>query len=127
MTLSPRLLAHNWSSMNSPIHFLDKPTVDYLGQATIGYYGGWVVMINAMLANDRLCLKEPSRFPGHESPVYGWCYKKGGAAHLAALAWDPETAGEPPGHHNAVTSLLLAPNEVRQAGERAEWWRPPMW
>lgn len=63
------------------------------GETTIGYYGGWAVKIVAMIFNDRLVLSDESPFGG---PRYGWCFPKGGAAHLAAMAWDPEIEGGRP-------------------------------
>lgn len=100
----------------SPIRWSSIIELDKWGSATIGYYGGWAVQINAMIFNDRLVLAEPGIYG---SPCYGWCYPKGGAAHLAALAWDPETDGEPAGYKKAAIG-------GRQPGERAPWWIPVM-
>lgn len=101
---------------SSPISWIDEPAGDEFGQLTIGYYGGWAVQINTMIFNDRLVLADPRPLG---QPWYGWCYQKGGAAALAALAWNPEEDGEPAGYKKAALS-------GRIAGERAPWWHPPM-
>jgi len=99
----------------SPIRWV-TPSVDDYGVTTLGYYGGWSVQIAAMIFNDRLLLSEPGPCGG---PCYGWCYDKGGAAHLAALAWNPDLEGEPAGYKAAKPG-------GRQPGERAPWWKVPM-
>jgi hypothetical protein len=87
-----------------------SPVADQYGIVTIGRFGGWLVQISPMIFNDRLIL-EPENDRGFYD--YGWCYPKGGAAHLAALAWDPETEGEPVGFIKAVHP------RPRRAGEVA--------
>lgn len=100
---------------SSPIRWV-KPKIDDYGVTTIGFYGGWAVQIDVMLFNDRLILADPHP---PEERSYGWCYPKGGAAHLAALAWNPETEAEPAGYTKAARG-------GRTAGERAPWWHPPI-
>jgi len=100
---------------DSPISWVPAFTDDY-GVTTLGYWGGFAVQIQTMIFNDRLLLSETGTYG---NPIYGWCYPKGGAAHLAALAWNPETENEPAGYKKAVIP-------GRPAGERALWWHPPM-
>lgn len=55
----------------------------------------WVVCVTPMLFNDRVCL---SRMEHWDTEIIaGWCYDKGPAAALAAMAWDPETEPRPVG------------------------------
>lgn len=100
---------------DSPIRWVE-PFTDNYGVTTIGYYGGWAVQIVVMIFNDRLVLAEPGLYG---NPCFGWCYDKGGAAHLAALAWNPEIDGEPAGFKKAAIG-------GRYRAERASWWHPPM-
>jgi hypothetical protein len=55
----------------------------------------WVVSVTPMIFNDRLLFTTRADYP--MSWTAGWCYDKGGAAHLAALAWDPDTQRDPVG------------------------------
>lgn len=124
MTYKPRLLPITPGLADrmaeSPISWIDNPQPDTYGQTAVGHYGGWVVLIAAMGFNDRVILAEPDG-----TPHYGWCFPKGGAAHLAALVWDPNADGEPLGHIKAVAAVHTT-NAVRVAGEVAPWWHPPM-
>lgn len=90
------------------IDMLDEPVTDEYGTVTIGRWGGWLVQIVPMIFNDRLVLT-----PEHDAWTYdyGWCYPKGGAARAAALLWNPQTEGEPPGYIKAVGW------QTRQAGQ----------
>lgn len=115
MPTPARLISTAYVPKNSPIRWCD-PVVDDYGVTTLGYYGGWAMQIAVMIFNDRLLLAEPSIYG---NPCYGWCYPKGGAAHLAALAWNPDIEGEPAGY-------IAAKPGGRQAGERAPWWRVPL-
>lgn len=92
------------------INLHESPMVDPYGVVTIGDWGGWLVQVTAMIFNDRLLLT-PSYMP--QVHDYGWCYPKGGAAYLAALAWDPMTQAEPVGYKKRASM------GVRQAGEQA--------
>ena len=56
----------------------------------------WIVAVTPMIFNDRVILMD--RDDWDTSIVAGWCYDKGPAAVVAALAWDPETQQEPAGH-----------------------------
>lgn len=105
---------------DTPIRWLPKPQPDEWGQTIIGYYGGWAVTIKVMIFNDRLCLTELGPLGGD---WYSWCYPKGGAAHLAALIWSPETQGEPIDYKKAAARAFGRP---REAGERAPWWQVPL-
>ena len=78
---------------------LPNPTADEYGAVTVAHWGGYLVQIVPMLFNDRLVLTPESDPYIYD---YGWCYPKGGAAHLAAQAWDPGTEGEPVGYIKAV-------------------------
>lgn len=111
----PTLVGGIPARSDSPIRWVPAFTDDY-GITTLGYYGGWAVAIQVMIFNERLVLAEPCLYG---NPQYGWCYPKGGAAHLAALAWNPEIEGEPAGYKKAAIG-------GRVAGERAPWWKVPM-
>lgn len=94
----------------STIDWLDPPTVDGYGRLTIGRWGGYLIDVCPMLFGDRLVLT-PETTPGYYD--HGWCYPKGGAAVLAALAWDPAVEAEPVGYIKRATATL------RRAGETA--------
>lgn len=104
----------------SPISWVENPQPDGYGQTVIGFYGGWTVFLWSLGFNDRLVLGESDG-----TPYYGWCYRKGGAAHLAAMAWDPEAHGEPSGYIKATVAVHCK-NDRRQAGERWPDWRVPL-
>jgi hypothetical protein len=91
------------------IDLLDEPEVDGYGTVTLGRWGGWLVQICPMIFNDRLVLT-PAVYPLIYD--YGWCFPKGGAVYLAALAWNPATDGEPAGYIKAIH-----PGQPRQAGQ----------
>jgi hypothetical protein len=92
------------------VEWLEAPTVDGYGRVTLGRWGGYLIDVCPMLFGDRLVMTVES-----DPDVYdhGWCYPKGGAAVLAALAWDPATEAEPAGCIKRATS------PVRRAGETA--------
>lgn len=94
----------------TPIQWIN-PEVDDYGTVTVGRYGGWLVQIIPMIFNDRLVLTPLSCLGVYD---FGWCYPKGGAAHLAALAWNPDAEGEPVGFIKAVHT------QPRRSGEVAE-------
>lgn len=57
----------------------------------------WIVSVSPMIFNDRVLLTHKQR----DYPYWctaGWCYDKGGAAVLAALAWDIDNEREPVGY-----------------------------
>lgn len=56
----------------------------------------WIVSVTPMIFNDRIYLTHRSEYP--RSATAGFCYDKGGAAMLAAMAWDFENEREPAGH-----------------------------
>jgi hypothetical protein len=57
----------------------------------------WIVSITPMIFNDRVLLTHKERdYP--YGWTAGWCYDKGGAAMLAAMAWDPGVEREPLGY-----------------------------
>ena len=56
----------------------------------------WIVSVTPMIFNDRIVLTHRNEYPWFVTA--GWCYDKGGAAHLAAAVWDPETQHEPVGY-----------------------------
>ncbi len=53
----------------------------------------WIVSVTPMIYNDRVLFSYRSDYPWGCSA--GWCYDKGGAAILAAVAWDPAAEREP--------------------------------
>lgn len=103
--------AFNAASVDG-IEFLDEPTADLYGTVTIGRWGGWLVQIVPMIFNDRLVLT-PESLP--EVYDHGWCFPKGGAAHLAAVAWNPAIEAEPVGFIKAVAG-------TRAVGDTAYGW-----
>lgn len=56
----------------------------------------WIVSVHSMIVNDRVCLTSVDDYP--LSWTAAWCYDKGGAAHLAAVLWDPDVDPEPVGY-----------------------------
>lgn len=58
--------------------------------------GEWIVSVTPMIFNDRVLLTHVDEWP--LTWTAGWCYDKGGVAHLAALAWDVATEHEPKGY-----------------------------
>lgn len=56
----------------------------------------WIVSVSPMLFGDRILLTN-KQLDYPYGCTAGWCYDKGGAAVLAALAWDIETEHEPAG------------------------------
>ncbi len=58
--------------------------------------GEWIVSVTPMIFNDRILLTHKERDYPYGCTA-GWCYDKGGAAVLAALAWNLETEHEPAG------------------------------
>lgn len=102
-----RVLSFN--AHHSGIEFLDIVTVDDYLTATLGTWGGYLVQVMPMIFNDRLVLT-PARSP--QFIEHGWCYSKGGAAGLAALAWSPDVQAEPLG-------FIKRTGPLRRAGETA--------
>lgn len=100
---------HDWTST---IEWLSTPRVDGYGRITYGRWGGYLIDVCPMLVNDRLVLTPETCEYVYD---YGWCYPKGGAALLAARAWDPETQAEPPWYIKAIN----VEGPPRRAGQRA--------
>jgi len=63
----------------------------------------WIVSVTPMLYNDRLLFTTRQEYP--HSWTAGWCYDKGGAAMLAAIAWDPDTERDPVGFKKVAGDL----------------------
>lgn len=66
----------------------------------------WIVSVTPMIFNDRVLFSLRSDYP--LGWTAGWCYDKGGAAVLAAAAWDPDTQHEPVGHKKVAASRVMA-------------------
>jgi hypothetical protein len=90
----------------TPIEWLAEARGDGYGR-----WGGWLIDICPMMFGDRLVLTPETCEHIYD---YGWCYPKGGAALLAALAWDPEVEAEPGGYIKAIHM-----DGPRRAGQRA--------
>lgn len=112
------LQAHHWNRVirladktGSSIRFRDEVIVDDYLTVTIGDWGGYLIQIMPMIFNDRLVMTPQSCPYTYD---YGWCFPKGGAAGLSALAWDPEFEAEPVGFLKRIT--IFAP---RTAGTTA--------
>lgn len=58
--------------------------------------GQWMVSVAPMIFNDRVLLTHRGQWPMQWTA--GWCFPKGGAAPLAAMAWDPDRDREPVGY-----------------------------
>ncbi len=56
----------------------------------------WIVSVTPMIFNDRVLFTQRAEYPNFCTA--GWCYDKGPAAILAAMAWDPDTQHSPVGH-----------------------------
>jgi hypothetical protein len=108
-----------YAAGGSPIEFLARPTTDDYGVMTIGTWGGYFIQILSMAFNDRLIMTPINATAGYD---HGWCYPRGTAALLAALAWDPQTAGEPTGYRKRATTWLRQPGErAHKDGEVPAW------
>jgi hypothetical protein len=96
---------------------LDLDThVDTDGTVHVREHNGWKIQIIPMIFNDRLVLSAPDDVFGYS---HGWCFDKGGAAILAALAWDLDTEDEPAGFKKRATpGLRFAPHRVPDSGHR---------
>lgn len=114
MRLSRSLLETHYAEIvkgyatETAIGFYPQPTSDDFGTMTLGEWQGYLVQIMAMTFNDRLILTPANATGGYD---HGWCYQKGAAALLAALAWNPETQGEPLGFKKKATAGLRQPGE----------------
>jgi hypothetical protein len=96
----------------SVVEWLDEPRVDGYGRITLGRWGGWLIDVCPMIFNDRLVLTPEVDENFYD---YGWCYPKGGAAIIAARAWNPQVEGEPVGFIKATHRT------PRRAGEVSQW------
>lgn len=56
----------------------------------------WIVSVTPMIFNDRVILTHRDQYP--MTYTAGWCYDKGAAAILAAMAWNPDEEFEPVGY-----------------------------
>lgn len=56
----------------------------------------WMVHVRPMIFNDRILLTRVDEYP--RSWTSGYCYDRGAAAFLAAMAWDPKTQKRPKGY-----------------------------
>ena len=65
-----------------------------------GHYEDLMVSVTPMLFNDRVCVTRAEEYP--TAYTAGWCYDKGGAAGLAAMAWNPLETDEPVGFKKRV-------------------------
>lgn len=95
----------------SPICWRKKVKVDDYMTVTLGTWGGYLIQVMPMLFNDRLVMTPQAAPMGYD---YGWCFRKGGAAGLAALAWNPQAQAEPGGF---VKRINLGPRRI--AGQKA--------
>jgi hypothetical protein len=108
------LLKLHAPGMTVHITLRESPVVDEYGVVTFAEWDGWLIQTMPMIFNDRLVLTPKDNLGVYD---FGWCFQKGAAAVLAALAWNPETEGEPVGF---IKSIGL---RARRAGERAsEGW-----
>lgn len=77
----------------------DLPKIGYnatIGGMVVKVTEHFVVAVIQMIYNDRIIVMKGDTW-AYQYDAY-WCYDKGGAAALAAIAWDPETEPEPLGH-----------------------------
>lgn len=101
------------------IDFYAQPVIDDYGVMTLGEWGGYLVQIMEMAFNHRLILTPANGIGGYD---HGWCYDKGGVALLAALAWNPDSQGEPLGFKRRATAGLREPGEKPNAdGDVPAW------
>jgi hypothetical protein len=66
-----------------------------VGGVPVKIIGDALVLVTPMIVNDRVVLASVSGW--HGGFIAGWCYDKGVAAYLAALAWDPVSEPRPAG------------------------------
>lgn len=80
----------------------------------------WVVLVSPMLFNNRVLLSDPEEW------VFGWtagfCYDKGPAAMLAAIAWDPETDRWPAGFKKVAADARTPDRELLGHTQAACTW-----
>src|SRR5690349_9694137 len=82
--------------------------VDDFGSIQIGRWGGWFIELTDMAFNERIVLRPE----GTHTYDHGWCFRKGGAAFLSALAWNPLTEAEPSGYKRRATHRERQPGET---------------
>lgn len=78
------------SHPSSDIHFDEK-----IQSLVVKETEKWIVSVTPMIFNDRVILTGRDQYP--HTYTAGYCYDQGGAAILAAMAWDPETEHDPVG------------------------------
>ncbi len=74
----------------------------------------WIVSVTPMIFNDRVILTSWEQYP-HEYTA-GFCYDKGPAAVLAAMAWDPNVDHYPAGYKKIACDSRLAPSKPASVG-----------
>lgn len=62
----------------------------------VNHHGDWMVSVAPMIFNDRVMLTHRDAYPTFVTA--GFCYDKGGAAPLAAAAWNPLQDFRPVGY-----------------------------
>lgn len=85
---------------------------------TLAEWEGYLIEIIPMVFNDRVVMT-----PRDDRQTYdhGWCYDKGGAGLIAALAWDPTREDEPAGWKKRVAAKpRLAPRRDPEALVRCQ-------
>lgn len=98
----------------STIQFYSRVKVDDFATVTLGKWGGYYIQIIPSVHTNRLVL---TPMTGNRVYAHGWCFDRGPAAALAALAWDPQRQAEPHGY-----KIRIGPR--RLAGEQASRVRP---
>lgn len=76
--------------------------------------GPWIVSVTPMIYNDRVLLTHVDQYPHYWTA--GYCYDKGGAALLAAIAWDPLVEDRPAGFKK-----VAAEDDVFRGMANQEW------
>lgn len=83
-----------WEPGERTYPYLD-PRIDSMVVAHHGPDRNLMVSVSPMMFNDRVVLTQRSGYP--RTWVAGFCYPKGPAASLAAMAWNPLVTDQPAG------------------------------
>lgn len=74
------------------------------------HHGPWLVSVTPMMFNDRVLLTSRTGYPRQWTA--GFCYDKGPAAGLAAMAWNPETQPRPVGYKKVAADSRFTDDEA---------------
>lgn len=110
--------------MSSNPYWPDHDGLNERGCITLREEGDDLVEITPMTFGNWRLVLTPKASPDFYD--FGWCYPDAVLAHFAAMAWDMNSADEPPAFHKRAThNLRRAPNRSANAIYRCEHGRWP--